>query len=426
MRYKLPILAVLVLTLVATQPAFAALSPAASFQNVWSRYDQPVADQSAGRSWTWGPAPISGLLGEDFRLPGTQPPLPDGKRMVQYFDKGRMEINDPDGDATSPWFVTSGLLPIELMTGNKQTAYDQYARWKESYISAIGDPGSFPAYPDLITLYKSPGDVQPAALGKPVIDFLNLDLTITQFTDYASDPATVLLAGSNNYGVPRAFVDFQQQQGLIERNGSIVPGQVYDPLFIFGLPVTPPVWTRSIVGSIERLILFQVLERRVLTYNPANPPAFRVEMGNVGQHAYRWQTDPEAAREWDALNWDTIDQDAHSVTARTDPHVIYTLEVERTDQIYPGGIRDPQATYRVYASQDGGATRDLRFTGSVGPSCQSALHIALLRPHNPQAVAGRIGLMAQCSQNPSELRGAGVTFLTSYDGGRTFLLRGQI
>jgi hypothetical protein len=36
------------------------------------------------------------------------------------------------------------------------------------------------------------------------------------------------------------------------------------------------------VGGVDRPILFQVFERRVLTYNPANEPAFRVEMGNVG------------------------------------------------------------------------------------------------------------------------------------------------
>ena len=39
----------------------------------------------------------------------------------------------------------------------------------------------------------------------------------------------------------------------------------------------------------ERPILFQVFERRVLTYNPANDPAFRVEMGNVGQHYQQWR-----------------------------------------------------------------------------------------------------------------------------------------
>jgi hypothetical protein len=33
----------------------------------------------------------------------------------------------------------------------------------------------------------------------------------------------------------------------------------------------------------------QIFERRVLTYNPANPSAWRVEMGNVGRHYLLWR-----------------------------------------------------------------------------------------------------------------------------------------
>ena len=36
-------------------------------------------------------------------------------------------------------------------------------------------------------------------------------------------------------------------------------------------------------------MLIQAYERRVLTYNPANPPAFQVEMGNIGLHYYDWR-----------------------------------------------------------------------------------------------------------------------------------------
>jgi hypothetical protein len=43
------------------------------------------------------------------------------------------------------------------------------------------------------------------------------------------------------------------------------------------------------VGGTEVPVLFQIFERRVLTYNPANDPSFRVEMGNVGQHYYEWR-----------------------------------------------------------------------------------------------------------------------------------------
>ena len=42
---------------------------------------------------------------------------PGGTRLVQYFDKSRMEINNPGGDRTSKFFVTNGLLSIELISG---------------------------------------------------------------------------------------------------------------------------------------------------------------------------------------------------------------------------------------------------------------------------------------------------------------------
>ncbi|MEZ4572086.1 MAG: hypothetical protein R2849_17530 [Thermomicrobiales bacterium] len=46
---------------------------------------------------------------------------PGGSRQVQYFDKSRMEINDPGGDTEELWYVTNGLLVVELMTGRMQT-----------------------------------------------------------------------------------------------------------------------------------------------------------------------------------------------------------------------------------------------------------------------------------------------------------------
>jgi hypothetical protein len=35
--------------------------------------------------------------------------------------------------------------------------------------------------------------------------------------------------------------------------------------------------------------MFQVFERRILTYTPNNPSAFRVESGNVGLHYLQWR-----------------------------------------------------------------------------------------------------------------------------------------
>jgi plastocyanin len=43
------------------------------------------------------------------------------------------------------------------------------------------------------------------------------------------------------------------------------------------------------VGGVVKDVLVQAFERRVLTYTPANSPAFQVEMGNVGRHYYLWR-----------------------------------------------------------------------------------------------------------------------------------------
>jgi hypothetical protein len=255
----------------------------AAFARVWDRQDRAVAEQVTDRSWTWGPAPISPEMRE-FYVEG-----PGGKRTVQYFDKSRMEINHPTADPNSQWYVTNGLLPIELMTGRMQVGNNLFEFRGPAKVSAIGDPDNWPTYADLLPFYQSPGAVNPGDLGKPATGMINPDGTISGFNDYANDPATILVRGENNHGVATAFVDFMNQRGLVSQDGGYVEDQVYNPLFVFGLPVSGAYWVKTKVGGKEMPVLFQVFERRVLTYNPANPPAFRVEMGNVGQHYSKWR-----------------------------------------------------------------------------------------------------------------------------------------
>jgi hypothetical protein len=273
--------------LLVIQPALAAPQiGTAAFARVWDRQDRPVAEQVSDRSWTWGPAPISELTRENYAE------APEGQRAVQYFDKSRMEINDPTADPNATWYVTNGLLPIELMTGRMQVGNNQFEFRGPARVSAIGDPDNWPTYADLLPFYQSPGAVNPSDLGKPATGFINTDLKVTGFNDYANDGATILVLSENNHGVAKAFVDFMNQDGLVSENGRYVRAQVYDPLFVFGLPVSGAYWVKTKVGGKELPILFQVFERRVLTYNPANPPRWRVEMGNVGQHYRVWRYGP--------------------------------------------------------------------------------------------------------------------------------------
>ncbi len=279
MKHLVRLLATLALLLVLVAPTLAANDFAtAEFAALWTRQDKAVANSLTDRSWTWGPAPITGGLREAF-AEGV-----DGKRLVQYFDKSRMEINDPTADANSEWYITNGLLPVELMTGRMAIGLDQIEFRGPAQVSAIGDPGFFPTYAELLPLYNS-GPVRPGDVGQPATGLLVPGGKIEGFRGYAEDPATVL----NGDGVAKAFIDFQNQQGLIWKDGRYVKSQVYNPLFVFGKPITGAFWVKTMVGGVEQPVLFQVFERRVLTYNPANPAAFRVEMGNVGQHYYQWR-----------------------------------------------------------------------------------------------------------------------------------------
>ncbi|HZG66302.1 MAG TPA: hypothetical protein VEZ12_06135, partial [Herpetosiphonaceae bacterium] len=60
-------------------------------------------------------------------------------------------------------------------------------------------------------------------------------------------------------------------------------------VFVMGYPITEPYWVRAGIRGQATDVLVQIFERRVLTYTPSNPAAFRVEMGNVGQHYFRWR-----------------------------------------------------------------------------------------------------------------------------------------
>src|SRR5438270_9405380 len=82
----------------------------ASFQKVWERTDKLVASGQVKRSWYWGPTPGATMMEDYAEGQG-------GKRLVQYFDKSRMEVNNPNGNPNDPFFITNGLLTVELISG---------------------------------------------------------------------------------------------------------------------------------------------------------------------------------------------------------------------------------------------------------------------------------------------------------------------
>src|SRR3954451_19103618 len=105
-----------------------------TFERVWGRTDYLVSIGQVARTWYWGPAPGAALLEPYDEGPGRV-------HQVQYFDKSRMEINNPSGDPNSKWYVTNGLLTIELISGRIQVGN---TRW----VSKAGGPAQIPLASD--------------------------------------------------------------------------------------------------------------------------------------------------------------------------------------------------------------------------------------------------------------------------------------
>jgi hypothetical protein len=268
-------------------PAFA--SPA--FERTWKRNDLLVLQGTADRSWTWGPN--SAFAGQEEYAQGR-----DGQRLVQYFDKARMEINDP----SQPDQVTFGLLVREMVSGLVALG-DLPAQVREigpAPEAVAGDPVEgnplAPTYASFAGVASLQAD-RPAspALGQRVTQTIDREgRTGTLPADAAGLAELATIAGFEpnlKHNIPDRFLDFLIQFGTVYVDGQFVDNQpVFQPWqLVMGFPITEPYWTRAVVAGRPQWVLVQLYERRALTFTPANPPGFQVEMGNVGQHYFRWR-----------------------------------------------------------------------------------------------------------------------------------------
>ena len=99
-------------------PAGLAKAPAA-IGDLWRKVDGTVGQNQSTRTWLYGPDVNKGMT-ENYSE------SPSSKRSVWYFDKARLEITRPSGDSKADWYVTSGLLPKELMSNKIQVGDNNF------------------------------------------------------------------------------------------------------------------------------------------------------------------------------------------------------------------------------------------------------------------------------------------------------------
>lgn len=249
-----------------------------AIKQIWQRADLAVQQQRAVRSWVWGPQIGDGRL-ESFN---------GGQRLVQYFDKARMEINNVNGDRNSPWFVTNGLLVSEMVTGRVQTGDTTIESRTPNEEVLAGDPRvvnpDAPSYATLAMVLPPQADKTGQAVRTQLLrNGAFQDITPPANVSYAQ------YVPETHHNIPDVFRTFLNQSGLVYSGGRYSNGQLFDWVVAFGYPIGDAYWMRTNIAGVSQWSLVQPFERRILTYTPSNPAGYQVEMGNVGQHYYRWR-----------------------------------------------------------------------------------------------------------------------------------------
>lgn len=258
-----------------------------AFERVWAKVDKPVAVHRADRAWVWGPGPYQPAFSEPYILSGDG--AVSGSRLVQYYDKGRMELPSNDALAMAGGPVSTGLLAKELITGRLQVGDDVFERYAPADINVAGDIDDLAA-----PTYASFAAVLDA---EPIPEGWVITQTLNRLGEIGNEPSTAgfgvsaaVRMGETNHNVASVFWNFLNQSGQVYDGWEYVDGRLFDnPFALTGFPISEAYWTTVKIGGESRLVLVQAFERRILTFTPGNAKGWDVESANVGQHYYSWR-----------------------------------------------------------------------------------------------------------------------------------------
>lgn len=244
------------------------------FYFLWRRTDLPVAQGTAARPWIWGPQPIH----------TAQEPWAEGQggqRLVEYYDKGRMEINNPADPRPNSFYVTSGLLVKEMVSGQIATGLTSVDARDPADIAVAGDYED-PAVPSYRTFQQinAGTDAGRAAdlTGQHAEATLDRAGTVGSDTGLGNGVVYARFVPESGHNIPDVFFTWLQGQG--------------DWVALMGYPISEAYWVQAAVNGQPTAVLVQLYERRTLTFTPGNPVPWRIELGNVGLQYKTWRYGP--------------------------------------------------------------------------------------------------------------------------------------
>ncbi len=291
-----------------------------AFNNLWDRTDSLVATGRVKRSWLWGPQAFW-----TTRELYVDDPQHTETRLVQYWDKSRMEVNDPNSDPKNPFYVTNGLLSVELISGRMQTGNNTFEDRKPANINIAGDVDDTqaPTYSSFIGKANAGTDHPDASkMGQKVTATLARSGTVGNDASKGSVTGVdvVYYDDVTHHNIPKAIWDFLNLQGEVKSNGQIVTEPISTPWFYAtGRPISDAYWSKvKIAGKPNVDVLIQAFERRVVTYTPSNPTGFQLEMGNIGAHY----------RDWRYIGTGKVDSASKGAFPLQSPHIGYGFNAQ--------------------------------------------------------------------------------------------------
>jgi hypothetical protein len=255
------------------------LAPSSQFRRVWAKSDEPVLLGGAKRSWLWG------IRGQYYGWERYDQ-APGGRRLVQYYDKARMEINNPNANPNDPFYVTNGLLTVEMVGGEISLGDSmQVSASVPCTIPVAGDPRKdnplTPGYSALRGVASIHGENQASRrVGQQVSEAIDANGIVSVERANAQVSKYTAFVAETGHNIPDVFWSYLQ--GLKDTYG-------YDWTFALGYPITEAYWTKMVVQHKEYPVMIQAYQRRVLTFVPGEAPPWQVQQGNVGQHYFEWR-----------------------------------------------------------------------------------------------------------------------------------------
>jgi hypothetical protein len=192
------------------------------------------------------------------------------RRIVQYFERGRMEVESGSNR------ITSGLLVHEMVNGEIDLGSGVVLDRQTPDIS-IDSGESHELVPTYITasrLQESTTD----RTGQRVTEWIDRDGPV----DHSSTPAVVRLeqfVEETGHNLPDVTVALFDQPEF--RDDQWVEA--------FGFPISEPYWTEYRRPDELMPSLIQVFERRILVYTPELDPTRRFTVANSGRHYVDWR-----------------------------------------------------------------------------------------------------------------------------------------